>query len=57
MCDDIESTVAGLIAKGAEFTEPVSTTRFGRLTRLRIPGGGSVGLYQPSHLTAYDIEQ
>jgi hypothetical protein len=57
MCDDIESTVAELTAKGAAFSEPVSTTRFGQLTRLLIPGGGSVGLYQPSHATAYDIEQ
>jgi predicted enzyme related to lactoylglutathione lyase len=57
MCDDIDATVAALTAKGAEFSEPVSTTRFGRLTRLRIPGGGTVGLYQPSHQTAYDIEQ
>ena len=57
MCDDIDSTVAELTAKGAAFSEPVNTTRFGRLTRMRIPGGGTVGLYQPSHATAYDIEQ
>jgi predicted enzyme related to lactoylglutathione lyase len=56
MCDDIDSTVEELTAKGAEFSEPISTARFGRLTRLRIPGGGEIGLYQPSHATAYDLE-
>jgi predicted enzyme related to lactoylglutathione lyase len=56
MCDDIDQTVVDLTAKGAEFTGPVTDTRFGRLVRLRIPGGGEVGLYQPSHPTAYDLE-
>jgi predicted enzyme related to lactoylglutathione lyase len=55
MCDEIDRTVAELTAKGAEFSTPVSETRFGRLIRLRIPGGGEVGLYQPSHATAYDL--
>jgi predicted enzyme related to lactoylglutathione lyase len=56
MCDDIDATVAELTAKGAEFSAPVSTARFGRLTRIRVPGGGEIGLYQPSHQTAYDLE-
>ena len=56
MCDDIDRTVADLAAKGAEFSEPISTARFGRLTRLRVPGGGEIGLYQPSHATAYGLE-
>ena len=56
MCDDIDRTVEELTAKGAEFSEPISTARFGRLTRLRIPGGGEIGLYQPSHATAYDLD-
>ena len=56
MCDDIDRTVDELTAKGAEFAAPISTARFGRLTRIRIPGGGEIGLYQPSHPTAYDLE-
>ncbi len=56
MCDDIDRTVEELIAKGAEFSGPISTARFGRLTRIRIPGGGEIGLYQPSHPTAFDLE-
>ena len=55
MCDDIDRTVEELTGKGAEFSGPISTARFGRLTRIRIPGGGEIGLYQPSHATAYDL--
>jgi predicted enzyme related to lactoylglutathione lyase len=56
MCDDIEATVAELTAKGVEFTAPIETQGFGRLTRLRVPGGGEVGLYQPRHPTAHDLD-
>ncbi|HXR54663.1 MAG TPA: VOC family protein [Acidimicrobiales bacterium] len=56
MCDDIEATVADLEAKGVEFTSPVANQGFGLLTRLRVPGAGEIGLYQPRHLTAYDLE-
>jgi len=55
MCDDIEATVADLEAKGVEFTGPIESQGFGRLTRLRVPGGGEIGLYQPRHATAYDL--
>jgi len=57
MCDDVDRTVADLTARGAEFTAPVTETRFGRLTYLRVPGAGPIGLYQPSHATAYDLER
>ena len=56
MCDDIDRTVAELTAKGVVFTGPISDARFGRLARLRVPGGGEIGLYQPSHATAYDMQ-
>jgi predicted enzyme related to lactoylglutathione lyase len=55
MCDDISSTVRELTARGAEFMSPVTETRFGLLTSIRIPGGGQIGLYQPSHATGYDL--
>jgi catechol 2,3-dioxygenase-like lactoylglutathione lyase family enzyme len=50
MCDDIESTIAELSAKGVRFT-PVSEQRWGRLTSLTLPGGTELGLYQPRHPT------
>ncbi|MDP9072605.1 MAG: VOC family protein [Actinomycetota bacterium] len=55
MCDDIEATVANLTAKGVEFTSPVQDQGFGRLARLRVPGAGEIGIYQPRHSTAYDL--
>jgi catechol 2,3-dioxygenase-like lactoylglutathione lyase family enzyme len=54
MCDDIESTMAQLQARGAEVTGSISRQRWGMLTSLRIPGGVEVGLYQPLHPTAVD---
>jgi catechol 2,3-dioxygenase-like lactoylglutathione lyase family enzyme len=54
MCDDIESTVAQLQARGAEVTGSISRQRWGMLSSLRIPGGVEVGLYQPLHPTAVD---
>ena len=49
MCDDIEGTMSDLEAKGVEFVAPASDEGFGLLTRLRIPGGGEIGLYEPRH--------
>jgi catechol 2,3-dioxygenase-like lactoylglutathione lyase family enzyme len=56
MCDDIEETVAELKAKGVEFTSPVENQGFGLLVRLKVPGAGEIGLYQPRHATAYDLD-
>lgn len=56
LCDDINRTVEELTARGAAFSGPVTDTRFGRLIRMLVPGAGEVGLYQPSHATAYDLE-
>jgi predicted enzyme related to lactoylglutathione lyase len=56
MCDDVEATVVELAAKGVEFTSPMEDMGFGRMSRLRIPGGGEMGLYQPRHPTAYDLD-
>ena len=55
MCDDIDVTVAELTAKGVAFTSPIENQGFGRLIRLRVPGAGDIGLYQPRHATAHDL--
>ena len=52
MCDDVDETVAELEAKGVEFARPVSDEGFGRVTAMRLPGGGELGLYEPRHPTA-----
>ena len=51
MCDDVHKTVADLRTKGVEFTQPVSDQGWGLITRLRVPGAGEIGLYQPKHPT------
>jgi len=52
LCDDIEATMAALRAKGVEFTREVSQERWGLVTALRLPDGGELPVYQPSHPVA-----
>jgi catechol 2,3-dioxygenase-like lactoylglutathione lyase family enzyme len=52
MCDDVDATVAELSAAGVEFDGPPTDARFGRLVTIRLPGGGSLGMYEPRHPTA-----
>lgn len=49
MCDDVERTVAELRRRGVEFTTPIADHGYGLVTTLRIPGAGTMGLYQPKH--------
>ena len=49
MCDDIRATVAELEAKGAEFVGGVVEQRWGLSTKLRLPGGGELPMYEPRH--------
>ena len=49
MCDDIEATIAEIENKGAEVTRDVSDEGFGLLTAITLPGGGTLGLYEPRH--------
>lgn len=48
MCDDLEAEMAALRAKGVEMSE-VSHESWGSATKLRLPGGGQLSLYQPRH--------
>jgi catechol 2,3-dioxygenase-like lactoylglutathione lyase family enzyme len=48
MCDDVNAEIAALAAKGVKCSE-VEEARWGSLTRIHLPGGGQVGLYQPKH--------
>ena len=49
MCDDIHATVEELTAKGVRFTVGITEERWGLLTAIELPGGGRLGLYQPTH--------
>ena len=48
-CDDIESTVADLRARGVEFTGPVSDEGYGFVTHFKMPGEVEVQLFQPRY--------
>jgi catechol 2,3-dioxygenase-like lactoylglutathione lyase family enzyme len=48
MCDDIEAFIEQMSQRGVECAER-STERWGSLTRLTLPSGATLGIYQPSH--------
>ena len=48
LCDDLTAEMAALQGKGVECAE-VMETRWGSVTKIRLPGGGQIGLYQPKH--------
>jgi len=48
MCDDLDSEIARLKKAGVR-CEPTTTQSWGYVTRLELPGGGKLGLYQPRH--------
>jgi len=48
MCDDLKAEIAALKAKGIECSK-VEQERWGSITRIQLPGGGAIGLYQPKH--------
>lgn len=54
MCDDLAAEVATLEAKGVACSAP-EVQRWGSVVKVPLPGGGEVGLYQPSHPTALDL--
>jgi catechol 2,3-dioxygenase-like lactoylglutathione lyase family enzyme len=48
MCDDLKAEIASLAAKGVHCSE-VQEARWGSISKIRLPGGGEAGLYQPKH--------
>jgi catechol 2,3-dioxygenase-like lactoylglutathione lyase family enzyme len=56
MCDDLEKTLADLIASGVTISHPVSNQSWGSLASIQLPSGSELSIYQPRHPTAYDLE-
>jgi catechol 2,3-dioxygenase-like lactoylglutathione lyase family enzyme len=54
MCDDLNAEMATLAKKGVQCSA-VQEARWGSTTKMQLPGGGEVGLYQPKHPTASDL--
>ena len=54
MCDDLKAEIDSLAEKKVRCSEVVEE-RWGSITRIQLPGGGKVGLYQPKHPTALGL--
>jgi len=55
MCDDLETTMAELRAKGIEFSGEPKDQGFGIVTTMLLPGGVEMLLYEPKHQTPLDL--
>jgi hypothetical protein len=55
MCDDLTATLAALDARHVKHTE-VQQVPWGVKTTITLPSGGELGLYQPTHQTAYNLD-
>jgi catechol 2,3-dioxygenase-like lactoylglutathione lyase family enzyme len=55
LCDDLKAEMASLAKKNVKCSE-VEEARWGSITKMLLPGGGKVGLYQPKHPTALGLE-
>ncbi|HEY7476398.1 MAG TPA: hypothetical protein VH679_15365 [Vicinamibacterales bacterium] len=51
MCEDVRAVVVSLEARSVKCKE-VGTAPWGLHTVIRLPSGGHIGLYQPTHPTA-----
>jgi catechol 2,3-dioxygenase-like lactoylglutathione lyase family enzyme len=54
MCDDLSAEILALNRRGVTCSE-AEEARWGSITKIRLPGGSEIGLYQPKHPTALDI--
>jgi hypothetical protein len=48
MCDDLERQIGELRDRGVSCGQ-IEHARWGALTHFRLPGGSSIGLYEPRH--------
>ncbi len=51
ICDDVRATVKSLEARNVP-RAPIAEAAWGLYTILRLPSGGEIGLYQPTHARA-----
>ena len=54
MCGDLKGEISALAQKGVSCSD-VQEARWGSIVKVRLPGGGEVGLYQPKHPTALTL--
>src|ERR1700678_1473289 len=56
MCENLDAEIAALEKKNVKCSA-VQEERWGSITKLRMPGGGEIGLYQPKHPTALELRR
>jgi hypothetical protein len=54
MCDALPALMKSLQARGVSCS-PVEQEDWGIKTTIQLPSGGEIGLYQPTHPTAFDL--
>lgn len=55
MCDDLKAEMAFLGKKGVKCSK-VQEAPWGSITKVRLPGGGKIRLYQPRHPTSLSLK-
>ena len=55
ICEDLKTEIASIAKKDVKFSE-VQQARWGSITKMHLPGGGTVGLYQPKHPLAIGLK-
>ncbi len=55
MCGELRSFIEVLKAKHVSCTE-IQEEEWGLATTIRLPSGGEIGLYQPTHPTALGLD-
>ena len=55
MCEDLKAEIASLAKKGVDCCA-VQEARWGSITKMRLPGGGELGLYQRKHPLALALK-
>jgi catechol 2,3-dioxygenase-like lactoylglutathione lyase family enzyme len=55
ICDNLKAEIASLARKGVPCSE-VHDARWGSIAKMQLPGGGTVGLYEPKHPLAVNLK-
>ena len=55
MCRDLKAEIASLAKKNVKCSK-IEEARWGSITKIALPGGGKVGLYEPKHPTALGLK-
>ncbi len=56
MCRDVHALIETMKAKSVQCSS-VDEQRWGSITRITLPGGGKIGIYQPKHASPLDAEK